>query len=816
MNMKIPALYEAYTGMFRIGAAVNTNTLQREGELIARHFNSLTAENQMKFGELHPAENRYDFAAADEIADFAARHKMGLRGHTLVWHNQTSDWVFTDPATGGAASRGLLLERLKNHIDTVVGRYKGKIYAWDVVNEAIEDKGEQVLRSTKWLELLGEDFLFQAFRFAHEADPNALLFYNDYNETDPVKRVKIYNLVRSLLEKGAPIHGIGLQAHWNIYGPTVEEIREAIELYASLGVQLHITELDVSMFRFGDKRTDLREPTPEMEELQERRYEEIFRLFREYQSVITSVTFWGASDNYTWLDNFPVRGRKNWPFLFDTALQPKRSFWRVIGLGSGGEATKKAVGKLPPNHNPLVAHKFGADPYALVFGDRVYLYMTGDKFEYDEAGEIKENKYSSINKITVLSSSDLANWTDHGEIPVAGSDGLAKWASQSWAPAAAHRVIDGKDKFFLYFANNASSIGVLSADSPAGPWIDPIGKPLITRTTPGVEDVKWLFDPAVLVDDDGESYIYFGGGVPEGRHEWPDTARVMRLGRDMTSVLGRAENIPAPYVFEDAGIHKHNGTYYFTYCSNFYQGARAEGSPPPGEIAYMTSSQPMGPWTYQGTLLKNPGHFFSVSGNNHHAVFSFRGEWYIAYHAQTLSKALGHPKGYRSTHLNLLLHESDGAIREVEADLAGVKQVKRLDPYVRVEGSTMAWSAGVATEAISAGREDLVPFSGMVLTDIHHGDWIAIAGVDFGEEGASAFAVAVSGDAGGSIELRQDRPDGKLAGVLRVSAAEDGTDQWMEQSTEISGAQGVHDLYLVFSGESEKPLFRLGHWRFVK
>lgn len=813
--MRIPALHEAYAGLFKIGAAVNTGMLQREGELIARHFNSLTAENQMKFGELHPEENRYDFAAADEIAAFATRHKMGLRGHTLVWHNQTSDWVFTDPSTGGPASRELLLKRLKSHIDTVAGRYKGKIYAWDVVNEAVEDKGDQILRSTKWLELIGEDYLLQAFRLAHEADPKALLFYNDYNETDPIKRVKIYNLVRSLLEKGAPIHGIGMQAHWNIYGPTVEEIREAIELYASLGVQLHVTELDVSMFRFDDKRADLTEPTPEMEELQERRYEEIFRLFREYQSVITSVTFWGASDEYTWLDDFPVQGRKNWPLLFDTQHQPKRSFWRVVDWENKTGGVKEAVGKLPPNGNPLAAHKFGADPYALVFGDRVYLYMTADKFEYDEAGEIKENTYSSINKITVLSSSDLVNWTDHGEIPVAGPEGLAKWASQSWAPAAAHRVIDGEDKFFLYFANNASSIGVLSADHPTGPWADPIGKPLITRATPGVEEVKWLFDPAVLVDDDGEAYIYFGGGVPEGRHEQPDTARMMQLGRDMISVQGRAETISAPYMFEDAGIHKHNGTYYFTYCSNFYPGERAAGSPPSGEIAYMTSSRPMGPWTYKGTLLHNPGHFFDVSGNNHHAVFSFRDEWYIAYHAQTLSKALGHPKGYRSTHVNLLHHNSDGTIQEVEADLAGVKQVKRLNPYVRVEGSTMAWSAGVTTETMASDRERVAPLSGMVLTDIHHGDWIALAGVDFENEGATAFAASVSGCAGGKIELRLDRPDGNLIGVLQVADA-DGTNQWIERSTEVSGAEGVHDLYLVFCGETDQPLFRLGYWQFRK
>lgn len=335
MTQTIPALHKAYEGAFKIGAAINPYTIQSDGEFIAKHFNSVTAENQMKFGVLHPEEDLYDFAEADEIADFATRNNMVLRGHTLVWHNQTSDWVFKNPTTGGDASRELLLSRLKSHIDTVVGRYKGIAYAWDVVNEAIEDKTDKVMRESKWLELLGEDFILQAFRMAHEADPQALLFYNDYNETNPIKSRKIYNLVRTLLDKGAPIHGIGMQAHWNIHGPELDEIRAAIELYASLGVQIHITEMDVSVFNHDDKRTDLTAPTSEMEKLQEQRYEDIFKLFKEYQSNITSVTFWGATDRYTWLDGFPVRGRKNWPFLFDVKGEPKPSFWKVIGQSQG-------------------------------------------------------------------------------------------------------------------------------------------------------------------------------------------------------------------------------------------------------------------------------------------------------------------------------------------------------------------------------------------------------------------------------------------------------------------------------------------------
>ncbi|KAI7251187.1 hypothetical protein KC345_g11592, partial [Hortaea werneckii] len=446
----------------------------------------------------------------------------------------TGDWMFRN-SEGEPCTREQLLGRLQTHINTVVGRYRGQAYAWDVVNEAIEDKSDQYLRNTKWLEILGEDYLREAFEMAHQADPDALLFYNDYNETDPVKRDKIFKLVRSLLDQGTPIHGIGMQAHWNIYGPAIDEIRSALELYASLGLRIHITELDLSMFRFEDKRADLKAPIVEMLRLQEERYAEIFAVLLDYRKVIDSVTFWGVADDYTWLDGFPVQGRKNWPFLFDVHQQPKASKFK-----NGGHIMtiqlNQAIGKVPPNGNPLVANRYGADPYALVFGDRVYLYMTNDALEYDGSGVVKENTYSNINKIAVISSSDLVNWTDHGEIAVAGPDGAAKWATQSWAPAAVHKVINGKDKFFLYFANNASGIGVLSSDSPVGPWVDPIGEALILRSTPGVEEVTWLFDPAVLVDDDGKGYIYFGGGVPEGEYSEPGTARVMRLGDDMTSV----------------------------------------------------------------------------------------------------------------------------------------------------------------------------------------------------------------------------------------------------------------------------------------
>lgn len=464
-----------------------------------------------------------------------------------------------------------------------------------------------------------------------------------------------------------------------------------------------------------------------------------------------------------------------------------------------------ATGKLPPQGNPLVSHKFGADPYALVFDGRVYLYTTNDVLEYSEDGSVKDNTYGNINKIGVISSADLVNWTDHGVISVAGPEGAAKWATQSWAPAIAHKVINGQDKFFLYFANNASGIGVLEGDSPTGPWKDPIGKALILRSTPGVEKVTWLFDPAVLVDDDGRAYIYFGGGVPEGKDEWPDTARVMQLGDDMVSVVGEAQVIPAPFMFEDAGINKYKGTYYFTYCSNFYNGVRPEGSPPAGEIAYMTSDHPMGPWTYRGTILKNPGHFFGVGGNNHHVIFEFNDAWYMAYHAQTLSKAMGVPMGYRSTHLNeVTFQEADHSIAEITANYEGVAQLEPFNPFERVKAVTIGWQAGIQTEASSDGS--------LIVADIDSGDWIAAAKVDFGGKGASSFKASVSevGSAA-AIELRLDSAAGKLIGTLQLEAT--GTEA-AEYEAEVSGVEGIHDLYLVFKGQPESKLFKLHSWQF--
>ncbi|MGG1550191.1 carbohydrate-binding protein [Paenibacillus ferrarius] len=484
-----------------------------------------------------------------------------------------------------------------------------------------------------------------------------------------------------------------------------------------------------------------------------------------------------------------------------------------------------ALAKTPGNANPLFTQKFGADPYAMVYNGRVYVYMTNDVLEYNADGTVKDNGYGLINKITVVSSDDMVNWTDHGEILAAGPQGAAKWANNSWAPAAAHKTINGKEKFFLYFADNGSGIGVLTADSPIGPWTDPLGKQLVSRSTPGASDVTWLFDPAVLVDDDGSGYLYFGGGVPTGKDADPGTARVAKLGADMISLdltasggtLGR---INPPWLFEDSGIHKYNGKYYYSYCTNFSGGHPA--NIPTGAIGYMVSDNPMGPFTFVKTILPNPATFFGVGGNNHHAIFEFNGQWYVTYHAQTVAKAMaesglypqmgGQPHGYRNTHINKVSFDADGVIQNITGDYAGVPQLKNLDPYTRVEAETIGWNGGISTETTTQPG-GMVPGINLDVTSINDGDWTAVSKVDFGA-GAGTFAANVASDSnGGTIELHLDSATGALIGTLPISNT-GGANSWQVKTTNVSGATGVHDLYMVYRGASTGNLFKVDYWQF--
>ena len=329
-------LKDHYKKYFPIGVAVSPRALKTdEANLILQQFNSLTPENAMKMGPIHPRENEYSWKDADSIVAFAQRNNLRVRGHTLCWHNQTPRWLFVD-ADGKNVSKEVLLQRLKDHITTVVNRYKGKVYAWDVVNEAISDKKDEYLRPSLWYQICGEEFIAKAFEYAHAADPNAILFYNDYNEISAVKREKIYRLVKSLKDAGVPIGGVGLQGHWAINEPSEMQLDSTIKKFADLGVKVQVTELDISVYpkehnarerKAEDANTQF---TPEKENAQLEKYKMCFKLFRKYRDVISGVTFWNISDRDSWLDNFPVRGRKDYPLLFDKNLQPKKAYWEVV------------------------------------------------------------------------------------------------------------------------------------------------------------------------------------------------------------------------------------------------------------------------------------------------------------------------------------------------------------------------------------------------------------------------------------------------------------------------------------------------------
>lgn len=330
-------LKDYYKNYFPIGVAVSPADLSgKSAELILQQFNSLTAENAMKMGPIHPLENRYNWRDADSIVNFAVRNHLKIRGHNLCWHAQTPFWIFKD-SLGNQVSKELLLKRLKDHIHTVVSRYKGKIYAWDVVNEAIADDSS-FYRNSKWYQICGADFIAKAFEYAHEADPKAVLFYNDYNTENPVKIQKIYTMLKELIAKGVPINGVGLQAHWSINNPSREELEKSIQMFSSLGLQIQFTELDVSVYAgrqggqlINNQSTNANEAsfTEEMENQQIEKYKMVFDVFRKYHKNITGVTFWNVSDRYSWLDR---RGRKNYPLLFDADLKPKKAYWSVVNF----------------------------------------------------------------------------------------------------------------------------------------------------------------------------------------------------------------------------------------------------------------------------------------------------------------------------------------------------------------------------------------------------------------------------------------------------------------------------------------------------
>ena len=349
-TQKQPALKEAFANDFLIGAALNRRQFFEEDasgtEIVRTHFNSITSENVLKWALVHPEPARYDFKASDRFVEFGEKHGMFIVGHTLVWHKQTPGWVFEDEKKQ-PLDREALLKRLRDHIFTVVGRYKGRIKGWDVVNEALNQDG--TMRQSPWFKIIGEDYLVKAFQFAREADPAAELYYNDYDLELPAKRAAAVELIKKLKAAGVSISGVGSQNHSLMEWPSAAEVDATITAFANLGVKVHITELDVDVLPRttkpgADYAVDVK-VTPQLNPYVQglpdatqtalaKRYAELFEVYRKHRDGIERVTFWGVADGDSWLNNWPMRGRTNHPLLFDRSGRPKPALAAVIDVAA--------------------------------------------------------------------------------------------------------------------------------------------------------------------------------------------------------------------------------------------------------------------------------------------------------------------------------------------------------------------------------------------------------------------------------------------------------------------------------------------------
>ncbi len=344
-------LKDVFKDDFYIGAALNLNqilgTEPNAIALVEKHFNSITPENILKWEEVHPEPNRYNFEAADRYVAFGEKHKMHIIGHTLVWFHQTPDWVFQDES-GNPIGREVLLNRMKEHIFTVMGRYKGRIHGWDVVNEAITSDGQ--FRQNNWLKIIGEDYVLKAFEYARQVDPDAQIYYNEYDFEYQSKCEGVIRLIKNLQSKGIRIDGVGIQGHWFLDYPRIEDIEKYILALSSLGVKLMITEMDVGVLPYypvDSKLVDISSfdletqkkfnPYPDVlpDSVQKdlaNRYAELFSLFLKHRDKISRVTFWAVNDGQSWRSYMPISGRADYPMLFDHQCKPKPAFNAVVEI----------------------------------------------------------------------------------------------------------------------------------------------------------------------------------------------------------------------------------------------------------------------------------------------------------------------------------------------------------------------------------------------------------------------------------------------------------------------------------------------------
>lgn len=346
-NSFAQTLKATFKNDFLVGAALNESQFSgqnaAEAALVKAQFNCISPENCLKWASVHPGPGKFDFKIADQYVAFGEKNHMFIIGHNLIWHEQTPAWVFQDD-NGNPISRDALIARMRKHIFTVVGRYKGKIGGWDVVNEALNEDG--TLRKSDWEKIIGDDYLIDAYKFAHEADPKMQLYYNDYSLENAPKRNGAIALIKKLQAAGIPIYAVGLQGHYKMDWPTTNQLDETIKDFSRLGIKVMISELDIDLlppathsmgadvsmnFALQAKLNPYTNGLPaSVQKKLAQRYSDLFKTFVANRNEITRVTFWGVTDGDSWLNNWPVRGRKSYPLLFDRDCKPKPAFEAVL------------------------------------------------------------------------------------------------------------------------------------------------------------------------------------------------------------------------------------------------------------------------------------------------------------------------------------------------------------------------------------------------------------------------------------------------------------------------------------------------------
>lgn len=461
-----------------------------------------------------------------------------------------------------------------------------------------------------------------------------------------------------------------------------------------------------------------------------------------------------------------------------------------VSMGVEAQSISRTY-KTVSNGNPISPCVFCADPTALEYDGRLYVYGSNDSQQFVVNNKQGNNGYGAIKSLVVFSTDDMVNWTFHGTIDVGKLCSSWGWRfAASWAPSVTWRTgTNGKDEFFLYFANSGGSVGVLTANSPIGPWKSPLSKPLIDGDTPGVAPCNWIFDPGVVIDDNGTGWIAFGGGDPnsQGTKLMPGNSRIAKLKSSMIALDGKAVNLPAPYLFEASELNMMNGRYVYTYNTswsdrndwNSYSKRGSYPSPSSCSMCYMVTDDPLNPnaWEYKGEYVPNPGNFGFGWGNNHTHLQKFQGNYYLFYHSMVLEQNMNTgASGFRSIGVEkVTVNESKQQINKVTMTNQGPAAIKKMDPYSLQQAETMSTSGGInyedfsnivkVTTLNSIGNDA----SKNLQVKMNKGAWTMVRNVDFGSEGANSFTLRTKGT--GKLEIRLDNPNAKPAATVEFSSS---------------------------------------------